>query len=296
MPASASLPRVGDGRRRRRRRRRRAARSPRSRQISRQLAEWVDRAGSRRAGVGDHRRAAFRPAPIVVRDRAAQRVGPHPGRPVGRDHPHLVGPEAEHARCAGERRVRLVGHVDHGRSSIGPISVSRAQASAVRFAAEPPETRTPLRRLRVADPLPEPVDHDQLERARARRTEPPAGVDVERARDQVAERPRPRPLTGDERQVAGMADPGDVRQDVPLEPRQDLVEGNRFLGRRDRDPLVQLLRSRRAHDRTGRPGHAVDQHVDRAVAEPPHRLGVQRQRRAVRWCHCPTPHYEVRAR
>src|SRR5256885_4951740 len=40
---------------------------------------------------------------VVGGDRAAQRLGPQASDLVGRDDPHLVGPEAERARRARER-------------------------------------------------------------------------------------------------------------------------------------------------------------------------------------------------
>ena len=78
-----------------------------------------------------------------------------------------------------------------------------------------------------------------------------------------------------------MAETGDVGQHVALEVVQDLVEPGRLLGRRHRQAPVQLRRRLGLHDRARRPRDAVHQHVDRAVAELPHGVGIECERRSL---------------
>ena len=83
------------------------------------------------------------PAATVGGDRGAERVGAHPAaRSVGITRTWSGRkPSARAARaseeCVWSERYRIAC------SSIAPIRASRAQASAVRFAADPPETSTP---------------------------------------------------------------------------------------------------------------------------------------------------------
>ena len=148
-------------------------------------------------------------------------------------------PSARAARASDEcdwsERYRI------DRSSIAPIRASRAHASAVRFAADPPETSTPDAPVRIADPFAYPVEDHQLEHRRPGRAEPPARVEVECARDQVAEGAGPRALAGDEREIARMADLSDEREDVVLEVGEDLLERGRLLGRAAGEPRPELV-------------------------------------------------------
>ena len=96
-------------------------------------------------------------------------------------------------------------------------AASRAQASAVMFAAEPPLTSTPGRLLGIADPLLEQVEHEQLQPARPGCLHPRARVDVQRARDEVPERRGERSAGGDEREVARVVASAHVRQHVAFE-------------------------------------------------------------------------------
>ena len=67
-------------------------------------------------------------------------------------------------------------------------------------------------------------------------------------------------------------------QDVLLEPTEDLVEVLRLLGRGAVQPLLHLVGARSTERRDRVIGEPVDQHVDGAVAELLHRLGIETQR------------------
>ena len=243
----------------------------------RQVGQRVDGARVGGACVGDDHGGAPAGGPVGLH-RAAQRGGAHTHPLVGGKHAHLVGAEAEHARPAGQRGVGLVGQVQHrvlGHRADQRLAGARQGGQVGR---RPARDQDAAGRLRVADPVPEPADHRQLQRSRPRGAQPPAGVEVERAGDQVAQRAGPGRLSGDERHVPGVAQAGDVGEDVALDALQDRVEAGRILGRRHGDAREHVLRCDPADHWAGIGGQSLDQHVHGAIAEAAHRLGVQRQR------------------
>src|SRR3954451_18937854 len=66
------------------------------------------------------------------------------------------------------------------------------------------------------------------------------------------------------------------RQDVAVEPGEDLLEGLRFVGRRAVQALAHLGR-RGAADRRVGALQPLDEQVDRAVAQLPHGGGIERE-------------------
>ena len=240
-----------------------------------ELAQRIDRAGVGRArgDAREQRRAAGRDVGL---DRARERRRRQPQvLPAGQD-AQLVGPEAEQPRRAGDRRVRLVGRVGDDAVAHRPCSASRAHASAVMLAAEPPLTSTPAGAAVVAEPVLEPVEHGQLDLARAGRLHPAADVHVQRAGDEVAERARERLAGGDEGEVARMVGAAHERQHVGGEPLQRVGprRGRRRLG----EPRAHLLRRGPAQRRDRRVGEPVGEQVDDAVAERPHLFGRHAKR------------------
>jgi hypothetical protein len=259
----------------------------------RQVAERVDGACRRRAGVRDDQQWQP-PGGLVGADSAEERLRAHPGAFVGRDDAHLVGPEPERPRGACQRRVRLVGHVDdrplvHRAESRLPRARERRQVGGRAARHEHAD-----RLLGVADPLPQPVEDDELERARPGGPEPPARVDVERTRDQVAERAGPGAFARNEAEIAGVADPGDKGQHVSLQPFEHLVERRWLLRRRHAQAAQQLLGAGRPHDRPRWPDDPVDEHVDGPVPDAAHRLRVERERRSFPGSHPARLHYRIR--
>ena len=65
------------------------------------------------------------------------------------------------------------------------------------------------------------------------------------------------------------------RQHVLAEAAQDLVEVLGLVGRRAAEPRGHLVRVRAPQRRNRRIAQPLDEHVDRAVAELPHRLRVE---------------------
>ncbi len=246
----------------------------------RQLGERVDRTHRRAARVGDDQQRAPAGGQVGA-DRALQRVRAHAPDVVAQDHPHLVGAEPQHARGAGQRRVRLVGHVQHCARVHLPHQRLAGAGERRQVRGRPTRDQCAARLGRIADPLPEPVEHGQLQRGRAGGAQPPAGIDVERARDQISQRPRPGALAGDVGEVAGMGETGDVGQHIALEVVQDLVEPRGPLGRRHRQAPVQLAGRLGVHHRARRPRDAIHQHVDRAISQLPHDVGIECERRSL---------------
>ena len=136
----------------------------------------------------------------------------------------------------------------------------------------------PSRRLGIAEPVGEPAQHLELDLARAGRLHPGARVDVRRARDQVAERAGPGAAAGDEGEEARVLHAAREGEDVLGEAPQDLVERLRGIRRRAAQPRPHL-RGRCPPERR-RVGvlQPVDEQVDGAVAELPHRLAADPQR------------------
>ena len=145
------------------------------------------------------------------------------------------------------------------------------------FAAEPPLSSVPPARLRQPDPVAEPLEHLELELRRPGGLHPRAGVDVARARDEVAERAGPRAGERDEREEGRVLAAARERENVLAELAQQLVERLRLRGRRARDPRAHLRGSRAPQRRRRLVQQPVDEHVDGPVAELAHRLGVERK-------------------
>ena len=228
----------------------------------RQLHDRVDRTGARRARVRDREKRAP-PACLVGRDRVGERRRLQPQVLADGQYPHLVGPEAERPRGPCERRVRLIGDVDH------EVVAHRADQGLARAGergqvrGRPAGDERPCGLGRVADPVLEPAEDLQLQLRRAGRLHPGARVDVARAGDEVSERSRPRAGRRHEREVAGVAGTARVREDVTEEPLEHSFERLSFLRRRLRElrlrsprrrPLQQWLRVvARASRRARRP-------------------------------------------
>ena len=126
-----------------RRRRRRAARSPAARQMDASSPSGSI-APALVAPAFATARNGRRPPASSAGDRRLERRRLEPQVLAHRQHAHLIGPEAERPGAACERTSAPGPRRRSTRSSrIEPTSVSRAQASAVRFAAEPPVTSDP---------------------------------------------------------------------------------------------------------------------------------------------------------
>ena len=142
--------------------------SPRgSRRFGASFGQRIDGAGVRRSAVGAEEGAAVRPAARSASIAAASRVGAQPDI-ASRRATRAPAPDGSRdcarrgrTRSAPDRRRRR-----RGRSDIEPGAGLSAQASAVRFAAEPPPSEDAAGLLRIADPLLEPVQHLELHLAR----------------------------------------------------------------------------------------------------------------------------------
>ena len=223
-----------------RRPRRRAATRPRARRCRR----WPPR--DRRSSSTSCRRwrpprSACRPAARSSAIAAAQRVGPHAERVVGRDlHDGLVA-EAEQDDGLVDRRVRLVRAVDaQPRHVVAAREPVRAHAGHAPLARRRQRVQRrdrrrvvddALERVGQAHQLPQPAERDRLEFGRRRRRAPEHRLLVERRRQELGEH-------------AGRA--GGNRE-VGQEPRVVPVRQARARGR---------ARSRRGWRRTARPARA----------------------------------------
>ena len=248
-----------------------------------EVLERVDRAGVRRAAA----RADEEGPPTLALVRA------HRGRQRGRlealvladrEHAHVVGAQAEHARRPRDRRVRLVGDVGHGvagEPADHPLACAR-ECRQVRGGAAAHEQAA--RALGEAEPRGEPVQHLELDLARAGRLHPRAGVEVGGARDEVAERAGPGAAPGDEREERGVVDAARERQHVARETLEDRVHRLGPVRRRAREALAHLGAGGAPKWRRLGVVEPVDEQVDGAVAQLPHRLPVDPERiRAHGW-------------
>ena len=232
--------------------------------------------------------------------RGAQCFGTKPVAIVDRQHAYLVRPESQDARGAREGRVCLVRAVDNEpirHRADERLARARERCHVRRGAAAGEHS---ARVGRITDPVFEPVEDDQLELARAGRQSPRADVDVESARDQIAERGWPGPAARDVREVARVLVARHERKDVCLETCEELIERTRLLG----SPLVQtrrqLLRRERGDHRrrVPRASQAVFDQVDGVPPKLAHRLGVEPEGTAIhvsapRWR--PSPSRPARA-
>ena len=242
----------------------------------RDLGQRIDRPGARAAAA----------------DRYEQR--PASGRAVGFDCPtqrdrieleplahgedaHLRWPEAEHTRGAGDRGVRLVGQVRD--EVVGHRADERLPCAREgrHVGGRAPADEDPRGGRRVADPLLEPVEHLELDLRRPCGLEPRGRVDVRCARDEVAQRARPRATVGDEREEPGMIATGAIREDVAFEAGENLGERRRAFRRRAAEQIAHLARCRPTERRRLGIRQVPDEHVDRAVAGFTHLVGGQLQ-------------------
>ena len=208
-----------------------------------QRAERIDGTGVGRTG-GDRREQRRAALGDVDLDRPLEppRVEP-PVRACG-EHTQLLGPEAEQARRARQRRVRLVGHVgDDALVHRAEQRLARARERGHvgrRAAAE----QDPRRVGRIAEPVLEPVEHGQLDLTRPRRLHPRADVDVERAGDEVAERARKRLARRHEREEPRMVGAVHVREHVGRQAPEHVGHLLRRVRRRAGQALGHLARGR----------------------------------------------------
>ena len=94
----------------------------------------------------------------------------------------------------------------------------------------------------------------------ASRHEP--AVDVHRRRDEVAQRPRPRPGARDVAEEARVREVPDERQDIAIEPLEELVERDGSLGRRPVDQCLQVRPRPHAEDGLlGQVSEPVDEEI-----------------------------------
>ena len=242
-----------------------------------ELRERIDRAGARRAAVRDDEER--QPPRRVVRRRSRRRASP--ARAAGRRRPAARAPGRAESRAsrgrAPDRRVRLVRCVDdevvahraderlaraRERRQVGGRAAADERAGGV---------------CRVADPLLEPVEDLELELRRPRRLLPRARVDVARARDEVAERARPRAGERHVREERGCAARLVKGRTSSRSVRERLVERRRGAARAGRaaPPSRPASPPRAAAPVVAQP---VDERVDRAVAERAHLLAVERKR------------------
>ena len=258
-------------RRSRRRPRRRAARAVRVAQ-TRPAPQRIDDAGVGRPAFAE-RKNGMRPATARRPRRRAHRVRREAAvRPPGSTrtwsgrNPSTRAPRASD-ECAWSETYAT------SRSLIAPTTASRATGERGHVRRRAAVQQRPAGGPGQAEPAAEPVEHLKLELRRPGRLHPRPRVDVAGARDEVAEGAGPRPRERDEREEAGMLAAARERQDVLVEPAQQLVERLRLRGRRARAPRAHL-RGRRAPERRRRiVEQPVDEHVDGAVAERAHRLG-----------------------
>ena len=139
----------------------------------------------------------------------------------------------------------------------------------------------PARRFRIADPLPEPVDHDELELARPAGSEPGALEDVEAGREVIRDHAGPGRRRRYEREEARMIDARRDRQHVVCDTfehferiasllRRRLAEQGLELGPRGAAPGSRVTKAVQPRDqpfgrRIGETAHVRGGHAERSA-------------------------------
>ena len=200
--------------------------------------EGVDGPGAGRPGVGACR-DGVESGGAVVGDGAREGRHVQAEPPVGRDHADALRANADDPGRADVGAVALVAHV-HGRA-LGVAGLFPGGDEGVEAGRRAPAREQPARGLRVAEPVPDPVEDDQLELARTARGQPGALVDLVPRGHEISQHPRPGGRCGDEPEEPGVIDPRRNRQDLSGGALQDLGRGTAALGRVLRQLSFELL-------------------------------------------------------
>ena len=164
------------------------------------LLEPVDGSRAHRAGIGGDRDGT-EAGVAVGGHRASERIHVHAKVRVARDHADALAADAHDHRRTEERAVALVAHVDRGAFGVARRLPRRDECVDARGRA--PAGKEAARALRIAEPLPKPVDDDQLELTRAARDQPGALVDVVAGGHEVGHHTGPGGRRRDESEEAG---------------------------------------------------------------------------------------------
>ncbi len=177
-----------------------------------------------------------------------------------------------------DRRVGLVGQIDRRPRTLAPGAFLQRDRQGGEVGRRAAADEQALGARRQSAQLAQPVQHDQLDHRRARRREPGAGEHAEAGGQQIAHCADRVARHGREGEEPGMVDPQPWLEHVA----QRRVEHGVGIAARLRQRFAQARLHRLA---TGRSGdrvrverlEATDDRVHGRVAEPAHRLGLQRQ-------------------
>ena len=204
------------------------------RAVAGDVRERVHRAGARGPGAGAHRnRRQSRGA--VGGDAAREDLHVETVSAVARQRAHVLRLHAHDGRRARDARMHLIAHVDGGavgRARRFPRGDQRVDAGR-RGAAHEQSARA----LRVAEPLPDPVDDGQLDLAGTAGGQPRALVDRARGRHEVRQHARPGGRCRNEPEEPRVVEPRGQGQHLARHLVDDLAGLPPLLGRR----LVELL-------------------------------------------------------
>ena len=203
-----------------------------------QLRQRVDGAGRGGAGVRAHG-DGISPGRAVLRHHARERVEVDAGAAVARHDAGVVRTDARDLHGSDVGGVALVAHV-HG----GALRVARGlprRHERVQTRGGPSAREQPARRLRHAEPAPEPLDDDAFELARAAPHQPVARVEVVSGGEEVRDDAGPRGRGGDEAEAAGMVEAQRESQDVVDGPIHDVGRRLPLLRRILHEPLLERI-------------------------------------------------------
>ena len=196
--------------------------------VVRHRPKWIDRPG---AGSARVRADRDRPKPLraVLSHGARERRHIETVVPVGLDLADAVRPDADDHRGTHLRTVALVAHV-HGRASrIAGRFPGRNERVHAGGGATAGQQST--RALRIAEPLPKPIQDREFDLARTAGNQPGAGVHVPGGSQEVRDHAGPRRLRRNESEAAGVVQPGRHRENVLDGLPQDLFGRPTFLRR-----------------------------------------------------------------
>ena len=258
--------------------------------------DQVDRTGVGRARRREHHER-LQPRRTVGRDRALQLVHANPEIAVHTHGAHTIMRDPRELRCLHDAVVRLRRHIQRPRADIvAQVLLSRA-SDRVEHRHRPTGGEQPARRRRELHPVTQPLEHIRLELHERRRCLPDPRVPVGRVGDEIGQRRRVDPATGDVREV-----PRPRGRERPRDPLIEQLPQERL----ERGPLLWY---RLAH----RPAHRLDlsevaaarllpqrrEMLDRArdhgLAHRPHLRGRQVEVRQVGVRHIDGRHVGVRA-
>ena len=178
----------------------------------RDFRQRIDRAGAARSGVGAYRDGIEAGGPVRGH-RLGECLHVQPETPIAGDQAHMLRLDTNDPGGPDLGTVTLVTHVD-GRLRAAHYTLPSRHEGRDRGHGATAGKESACT-LRIAHPLPYPVDDHELELAGTARREPGALVDLVSGDQEVGQHPRPGGGRGNEAEKAGVIDARRERHDLP---------------------------------------------------------------------------------